>query len=1031
MKKALSICLALAMLAALLPSATLAQALTNVPPAAHYYTITSDTDLYNFGRQLYAGNPLYCSDAYVELANDIDMSAYAGLWESGPFYGTFDGGGNTISNLNATSGGLFDILPVGALVKDLTIADSSIDNYSADDFPSMTHDYVGAIANLSDGVIMNCALVNTKVMGACLAVGGFVGRQGVNRDGPTYVIDDTLAAPSRETYYLDDPSLTAIGGVLSCTVDGDSWIENTYPYIMENFSFFGSANSTQRIGIAGGIVGETNSCIIDDCKNEASVTGLRVGGILGDAQAGVLIRYCSNYGKVTQPEDVVDKLMEDPDNGFATMQPISLADYAQSVGSTLEKKASEFELAAGGILGIALDGGTNIQNCMNYGSVKSLFNVGGIVGYLEDPCSLIINCGCDYKEGYVDYGSAISGVYNMGGLVGHMTIHSGPGVGMDHQNAYAASTATTGPVIYNSYNAMPLRAAGEFYIAHDFGVAGGLVGRIDASISNGPYTGPYASIENCHNAAIPKEIETVSYLDHVGSFVGYLDLDCPVHIIHCCGAINDRKAYNYTTTQYEPMFSSCAEFPLIGFDGPGIQQAPGYYFDNRMYVMDQQVIWDFVDPTVTLVCGGILISDGPSTPSIYTQVLGTFSQRNEVLDELNAYVLNYPISALDFDGRWVELTSRMLEWNCADPAHVTPHVGGCPEYAIIHAGPANFMPIPTQGPEPGVIWETPADPDAPAFDPNEPGVTVTHSLSLEGDICVNFYASVPTPDPACYMEFVFNDTTLNVPIDLNRFIERDGVALYKFSCPLNASQTSTEVQATIWVPDDGSFDPNAGWGPIFGNGYCGKMLEPYSVNRYLEEVSQNPSYQNNAPLMDLMRSISVYGFYTNELFRTDPAFMPSPLFDASAIDGIDAAALASYAADTQDFGTQVAYYGSSLVLRTTTAIRHYFTLAPGEDIEDYTVVCSNTGETLIPEQNGSYYCVEIPNIASGNLGTNYIVQVYAPGSAAPVSVWTYAGLSYAYKVLTQYENGGNISDELANVARALYVYYACADAYFG
>ncbi|MBR4727394.1 MAG: hypothetical protein IK080_05830, partial [Clostridia bacterium] len=107
-----------------------------------------------------------------------------------------------------------------------------------------------------------------------------------------------------------------------------------------------------------------------------------------------------------------------------------------------------------------------------------------------------------------------------------------------------------------------------------------------------------------------------------------------------------------------------------------------------------------------------------------------------------------------------------------------------------------------------------------------------------------------------------------------------------------------------------------------------------------------------------------------------------------------------------------------------------FTLAPGENIEDYQFVCTNTGEELIAEPNGSYYRVTIPNIASGNLGTTYDVEVYAPGVTAPVSVWSYSGLSYAYKVLTQYEGGGNISDELANVARALYVYYTCADAYF-
>ena len=1015
MKKALSLCIALVMVLSLLSAAPLAQAFLSVPPANKYYSIASATDLYNFGKQLHMGNPDYAT-AYVRLENSIDMTAYADAWISGYFEGVFAGEGNTISNLQSHNGGLFADLGFGGCIMDLTITDSSISNFG----PAQPA-YIGAFADQCKGVIMNCTLTNSKIAGDCAGVGGFVGLQMLNQNtAHGYDIsEDPSIAPLQATYYIDDSMSLTTGGILSCTTDVGCVIENTRQFLSDYDT------GSLQVGAAGGFVGVTQGGILDDCINESSVIGLRPGGIVGISQEGTLIRYCENRGKIIMPEMVTDLQVEEPNP--SNPNPNTLAFEMQTiVDSYAGKRGSVYQLAAGGIIALALRGGTNVLNCMNYGPVSGLFNVGGIVGYLLDPGAMLVNCGNDSKYCGQYLGSALSGVYNVGGLIGHLSAGLADGLS-EHQNLYTASFPSAAAVIFNSYNAMPMQANGLFDSAYVDGVFGGLVGRMDGSDDGESFP----SLENCHNAAIPLKDEISSgVIAEAGSLIGVLD-GCRPHVIHCFGAINDRTAWNFTLNRWGTMLEDYANFRLIGTDGSGIQLAPGFFFDNGMYVMDQTLLDDYVDPPrEPLVCGGVLIYEGIANPSNYHLLTGIFSGSVHLLDELNAYVTQFQVTCADAQGRYFNLISMMQPWYCAEPLHANG-ITGCTEYAVFQSGRAYFYPpIAVDGPEPGADFLTPVDPDVVVFDPNEPGTVVTHSLSLNGDICVNFYVSIPAPDANCHMEFNFCNETLTVPIDLGQTITRNGLVLYKFSCPLNASQTSADVQATLWLTDDGTIDPNANWGPIYKGGFYGKMLESYSVNQYLEEISGNIIYQNNEPLMNLMRSISVYSNYANELFGTDPDFMPSVLFDASAIDGIDAAALANYAAVTEDYGNEITYFGSSLVLRTTTAIHHYFTLAQGQDIEDYRFVCTNTGEELTPEPNGRYYCIKIPNIGSGKLGLNYSVEVYAPGVTAPVSVWNYSGLSYAYKVLTEYENGGNISDELANVARALYVYYTCADAYF-
>ena len=184
--------------------------------------------------------------------------------------------------------------------------------------------------------------------------------------------------------------------------------------------------------------------------------------------------------------------------------------------------------------------------------------------------------------------------------------------------------------------------------------------------------------------------------------------------------------------------------------------------------------------------------------------------------------------------------------------------------------------------------------------------------------------------------------------------------------------------------------------------------------------------------MALAGSLTTYGYYANALFGFNPDFTQHALFDNSGFANVTAASLADHEAQITNKADGVNYVGSSLVLRSETAIRHYFTLPAGATPADYTILLGegNAAIELTPQANGKYYYVEIPDIPSAELGDTQTVRVIdSIGNA--VNAWTYSALSYVYKALTLFEaNDPAVSDALANVTKALTLYYQAADAYF-
>ncbi|MDX9871655.1 MAG: stalk domain-containing protein [Clostridia bacterium] len=138
------------------------------------YIIASVTDL------VYLSDPAYSAywDAYFQqTAADIDLTdiAWTPIGDSStPFTGTYDGGGNTISNLTINDStleyvGLFGQVGSGANLMNIKLEGASVS--STKDFAFV----VGALAGYNMGNVSECSSDGTVTGGGYARVGGLIG----------------------------------------------------------------------------------------------------------------------------------------------------------------------------------------------------------------------------------------------------------------------------------------------------------------------------------------------------------------------------------------------------------------------------------------------------------------------------------------------------------------------------------------------------------------------------------------------------------------------------------------------------------------------------------------------------------------------------------------------------------------------------------------------------------------------------------------------------------------------------------------
>ena len=280
-----------------------------------------------------------------------------------------------------------------------------------------------------------------------------------------------------------------------------------------------------------------------------------------------------------------------------------------------------------------------------------------------------------------------------------------------------------------------------------------------------------------------------------------------------------------------------------------------------------------------------------------------------------------------------------------------------------------------------------------------------HSISLDGDIAVNFYMelsdSVIAHKDTAYMHFTVpdgNGTTEQTMLVKDALIkEWNGKNYYVFKCRVAAKEMTSQIKAQII---------DAG---MHGTEYT------YSVKDYADYLLEHADEREDlAKAVPLVKKMLNYGAYAQLYFDKNPETLANAdLDDAEKLLGD----ITITAPDTVfDLPDGVTYAGATLSLKSETSLSLYFKSSK-------TLTFSVDGKTVETAKSGGYQIARIRGISAKELKNSFTLSVTAGESSGSV---TYSPMNYCYNTL----NGDTEDENLINVTKALYQYAQAADSYF-
>ena len=283
------------------------------------------------------------------------------------------------------------------------------------------------------------------------------------------------------------------------------------------------------------------------------------------------------------------------------------------------------------------------------------------------------------------------------------------------------------------------------------------------------------------------------------------------------------------------------------------------------------------------------------------------------------------------------------------------------------------------------------------------------SITLKDNIDVNYYMEMSDSvfEHDAYLEFKIGGQTYKLNASDAAEVNENGKTLYMFSCPVNAAQMSDTIETRIVIDNKTEEEYS------------------YSVKEYASELLSK-SNEYPAETIKLVKALLNYGTAAQTFFKYNTGKPANAIL--SDTDKIVAAAdFAAYkaviktdSANSQSNG--LTYYGSSLICKSEMAVRHYFMVNEGCDINNYkfSYVNADGNEVSLTPKKASdgVYCVDINGIMARNLNSNYACKVTGKNKACIFEL-DYGPFSYSQKVI----DSGNSSNELKNLVNALYWYW--------
>ncbi len=279
-----------------------------------------------------------------------------------------------------------------------------------------------------------------------------------------------------------------------------------------------------------------------------------------------------------------------------------------------------------------------------------------------------------------------------------------------------------------------------------------------------------------------------------------------------------------------------------------------------------------------------------------------------------------------------------------------------------------------------------------------------YTISLDGDICVNYYMRLPniviSHQSTAYMKFTVGSgdpqTVLVKDVDTKRI---GGDIYFIFKCRVPAKDMTTEIKAQLIDGD------NKG------------VIDTFRVKDYTDYLfahKDESQYANAEPLVVAMVN---YGAYAQEYFGVNTTDLANEghAYSEEVMDGVKISD--SYKGYTSTLPDTIKYEGSSLSLKSELTLSLYFSSS-----DDLTFDCDDDTLKIETVETDKYTVARIRGIMANEIGDSITLKVNDGSGEYTV---TYNPLTYCYNVLN-----GNYDAKLQNVCKALYLYYMAAKYYF-
>ena len=299
------------------------------------------------------------------------------------------------------------------------------------------------------------------------------------------------------------------------------------------------------------------------------------------------------------------------------------------------------------------------------------------------------------------------------------------------------------------------------------------------------------------------------------------------------------------------------------------------------------------------------------------------------------------------------------------------------------------------------------------FSDSADGMLVGHSLSLKGNIGVNFYMDLDETianSQSAYMYFTIpGDTVTYQTVYVNEQPDASlphaeqkivgGKTYYVFPCSVAAKEMTSAFTAQIIDGD-----------------HQGKKYT-YSVKHYADYLVANADTEGTdeqkayAEALPLVQEMLQYGNYAMAYFD-----------DQELSDILGGEIPETFASFTSDLPDDKTYAGATLSLKSETTLSLYFT--KNHTLSDISCVDKDgKARTIETKTTGSYQIIRIRNISAKELQDNFTVSFKIDGTSYSI---TYSPMNYCYKV----QNGSSDDTKLQKVVKALYRYSEMANVYF-